>query len=526
MATKTDKLAPRILINENDIESKVRQRLNKPITLMFGFAPIGRTCEMVVCNNAEDILTEFGSPESAPEKYFIDSALRLVQSGATALMTRLPYDNDQSHTVKYVDFKVEDPISMMDIATVPMETKTRQRDDRSVTVLKEMHSLDKRMTNVQRISQVYDKYGDRIHSMTNEELIELELDPQDNLDANTFRIVDIRGQRYGVGAAKTAYTGIFPMVVSAPMALYYQGKILNTPEMDKTFEMMDITNGIEMSTYWYKHADPIDDDTKEIQAEIATTIEQELNFNTKKNRFHRTDSFQDACAKRFPNIGLAEKGKLEKAHLKDVGILICGIEWDSDQQKTNLVVLESYVGPLSGRGSIDRTINTNSKLVRMYKNVSIPVETDFFVINDQKIASLGMDADECQKYINYKTSIIDPITYVLESIYSDVDSLELDVILDSGLTSTAFAAYVAKNDDGETFFENDQVRTKIDWSKGEYPPEDYIEQYAKVWNEITRLFGDFIKSTRGDCVYIADGPRILNLERNYPIRNYTDMENV
>ena len=162
----------------------------------------------------------------------------------------------------------------------------------------------------------------------------------------------------------------------------------------------------------------------------------------------------------------------------------------------------------------------------MYKNVSIPVDTDFFVINDQKIASLGMDADECQKYINYKTSIIDPLTYVLESIYSDVDSLELDVILDSGLTATAFAAYVAKNDDGETFFENDKVRTKIDWSKGEYPPEDYIEQYAKVWNEITRLFGDFIKSVRGDCVYSADGPRILNLERNYPIRNYTDMENV
>ena len=526
MATQTDKLAPRILVNENDIESKVQKRLNKPITLMFGFAPIGRTCEMVVCNNANDILTEFGSPESAPEKYFIDSALRLVQSGATALMTRLPYDNDQSHTVKYIDFKVGEEISMRDIATVPMETKTRQKDDRAVTVLKEMHSLDKRMTNVQRISQVYDKYGDRIHSMTNEELIELELDPQDNLDANTFRIVDIRGQRYGVGAAKTAYTGIFPMVVSAPMALYYQGKILNTPEMDKTFEMMDITNGIEMSTYWYKHADPIDDETKEIQAEIATTIEQELNFNTKKNRFHRTDSFQDACAKKFPNIGLVEKGKLEKAHLKDVGILICGIQWDSDQQKTNLVVLESYVGPLSGRGSIDRAINTNSKLVRMYKNVSIPVETDFFVINDQKIASLGMDADECQKYINYKTSIIDPLTYVLESIYSDVDSLELDVILDSGLTATAFAAYVAKNDDGETFFENNQVRTKIDWSKGEYPPEDYIEQYAKVWNEITRLFGDFIKSTRGDCVYIADGPRILNLERNYPIRNYTDMENV
>ena len=58
MAIQTDKLAPRILVNENDIESKVAKRLNKPITLMFGFAPIGRTCEMVVCNNANDIHNE------------------------------------------------------------------------------------------------------------------------------------------------------------------------------------------------------------------------------------------------------------------------------------------------------------------------------------------------------------------------------------------------------------------------------------------------------------------------------------
>jgi len=46
-----------------------------------------------------------------------------------------------------------------------------------VTILKEMHSLDKRMTQVQRISQVTDNYGDAIHSMTNEALVELELDP-------------------------------------------------------------------------------------------------------------------------------------------------------------------------------------------------------------------------------------------------------------------------------------------------------------------------------------------------------------
>ena len=73
---------------------------------------------------------------------------------------------------------------------------------------------------------------------------------------------------------------------------------------------------------------------------------------------------------------------------------------------------------------------------------------------------------------------------------------------------------------------NNQVRTRIDWSRTQYYPDDQIEDYAIVWNQVTRLFGDFCQNVRGDCVYIADGPRILNLERNYPIKNYTDMENI
>ena len=57
--------------------------------------------------------------------------------------------------------------------------------------------------------------------MKNEDLIELELDPQSNLPKNTFRIVDIRGEQYQTGVAKKQYGGIFPVLTSAPMALYY-----------------------------------------------------------------------------------------------------------------------------------------------------------------------------------------------------------------------------------------------------------------------------------------------------------------
>jgi hypothetical protein len=146
MATQTDKLAPRIIINENDIPQKTKVKRKHPITLIFGFAPIGKTCEMVECNTPVEIENEFGVPSSTPEKYFIDAAERIVMNGSTVLMTRLPYDNPQSHTVKYIDFKVEKPISIRDIVTVPQESKMREKDNTSVTLLKELHEIDNRMT--------------------------------------------------------------------------------------------------------------------------------------------------------------------------------------------------------------------------------------------------------------------------------------------------------------------------------------------------------------------------------------------
>jgi hypothetical protein len=282
-----------------------------------------------------------------------------------------------------------------------------------------------------------------------------------------------------------------------------------------------------MSTTWFKTSDPLDEKTKNLQSQIVSSIKQEINFNSTKNKFHRHNSFQDMCVRRFPSINMAEPGRLDKTHLNEIGVLVCAIGWDSDQQVTTLEIHEAFVGKLGNSyDSIDRKINRESKLIRMYKNVSIPGETDFFVADNQKLTSLGMEQSECIKYVNYKTSILDPITFMLENIYSDVDSLQIDTILDAGLSSTAFAAYVAKNGNGETFAQNEDVRTTVLWNSGEYPPDEYMEDYATVWNEITKLFGDFCKNVRGDCVYIADGPRIANLEHNYPIRNYIDLENV
>ena len=70
------------------------------------------------------------------------------------------------------------------------------------------------------------------------------------------------------------------------------------------------------------------------------------------------------------------------------------------------------------------------------------------------------------------------------------------------------------------------MTTQVDWGRMDFPFENNIQDYALVWNKRTQMFGDFCKNVRGDCAYIADGPRILNLERNYPLRNYIEMENI
>ena len=59
-----------------------------------------------------------------------------------------------------------------------------------------------------------------------------------------------------------AYSGIFPVLVSAPMALYYQGKIQNSTELDAAMMLMDMEEGIQMDTDWFKKSDPVDDEYK------------------------------------------------------------------------------------------------------------------------------------------------------------------------------------------------------------------------------------------------------------------------
>ena len=64
--------------------------------------------------------------------------------------------------------------------------------------------------------------------------------------------MDIRGEQYGVGVEDVECSGIFPVITTAPMALYYEGKIESDSEMDEDLALLDLDQGVEMSTDWWR----------------------------------------------------------------------------------------------------------------------------------------------------------------------------------------------------------------------------------------------------------------------------------
>lgn len=92
--------------------------------------------------------------------------------------------------------------------------------------------------------------------------------------------------------------------------------------------MIDVSEGIEMSTRWFRTSNRMGNSFKESQSKILNSIVQEMNFDTSVNKFHRNESFQDQCSKLFPMINLVTKDKVDKKHLKDIGVIVCSLNYN------------------------------------------------------------------------------------------------------------------------------------------------------------------------------------------------------
>ena len=539
--------APGISVTERDkSDYSGNGEYKSPVCLVFGFAPKGPFLEANYITSLSQLKSTFGRPEDSLEKYFYNAAVRVIKSGGTALMTRLPYDNAQANTVKYVRYSVEQPIHRQYVYADGdvSEEKYRAVDNDGIDVLNIMHELDDHLNGYSRIKCA----SESVESMSVDKFDEVMLDSSD-LHQDSIYIFDIMKQQLGTNPLltkpDTEYLGIVPVLVPTSTALYVQEKIENNSENDLLFNLLSIPvvhdsegaivgidpKGIVTDAEW--KTEESEETVQTILHDILDDFSQVLDFNH-TGTFYDKKSVSDVAALKYPLVRYNSPEHLESRYFDQLGVVVFELVFNRDTDKVDIIPRESFCGYISNCDSdhppIENSINFQSKYIRIIRKVRNSPYRDFFHISNQPLVVMGMKKQEVVKKINYKKCIEEPISYMLDAWYSDVDGTHIDLILDAGITTVAHHAWkrtVLEGEDSVFYFNPTLEEVFVpDTAKPSMATLKELEYCSTAWHKLTKMFTTFIESKRGDCLFIADGPRCLNLDRNIPLlQRYPNVTN-
>lgn len=144
----------------------------------------------------------------------------------------------------------------------------------------------------------------------------------------------------------------------------------------------------------------------------------------------------------------------------------------------------------------------------------------------QKARSLGFYSAETYKHIDYKNSIVEPLSRIFDRL-QDPNQIQLDIMADAGITN--IAQFVS--DYGDDKAKNAE---KQKYNADAYPfieNSDFIDQpwqynsegVPKKWYAVGKKFDDFCKSVRRDCMFVADGFRPFVLNGNEKLARSTNI---
>ena len=546
--------APGIFTNEIDLSSYVGGPPTRlPVCLMFGFSPKGAILEPKYMRSISDIQTEYGAPETSLEKYFYNAGIRTVLGGGTALMVRLPYDNAQANTIKYVRYSIGNPIHRRFVYEKGERTEAwyRKLDNEGIDTLNKMHELDSNMNGYSRITLA----SKNIESMSLDKFEDVCLDANE-LEDDSIYIFDVKKQQLKtnpvINEPTTQYIGIVPVLVTTSTALYVQEKIENNAENDKLFNLVSMKvkrdpdgsishidpTGIVVDGDWNEYdekADPneVDEDLQQTLRDVLESFSQDLEFNH-TGTFYDKKSVGDVAALQYPMVRFNAGNHLESKYFDQLGIVVFEMVYNEGTDKVDFIAREAFCGYVSNTDSqhkpLELDVNANSKYIRIIRKVRRSSYRDFFHISNQPLVVFGMKNTEVLKKINYKKSLEEPISYLLDTWLSDVDSTRIDLILDAGITTVAHYAWKKYLDPeygpDSSFYFNPQLdnvfvplapQSSSVGKTSDMATLKELEYCSTAWNKMVRLFTNFIQVKRGDCLFIADGPRCLNLDRNVPL---------
>lgn len=246
-----------------------------------------------------------------------------------------------------------------------------------------------------------------------------------------------------------------------------------------------------------------------------------------------SETVSKVAAKYFPSIRFLKDDRLDRTYLKQIGVVVFKMVADpSNDGLINFVPVESFIGSLDRRAKdpvtgknlfIDEIVNASSQTINLFSNfnfqdiatvsygdggtdkqvvASALDKASIIRISDQTVTSLGFFVSQCSKFVSRKI-IEDSLDLVFENC-KDPNAYPLDIVCDGGVSN--IAQYMDSLE-GKTLF---------------YEPEfDFNGEYSLLnsnstttWKKILKKYDDFVRYSRKDCIFVADGMRPLCLTGN------------
>lgn len=337
--------------------------------------------------------------------------------------------------------------------------------------------------------------------------------------------------------------GIVPVLLGGAQALPKQSRIT----LPDNITNAHIFNAVESLARGKNLTGVPDDVTIKRYGFSEGSYAKELGNVDEYSPFEST--YSNDITNKIPTINLNSSYKPNGEQLNYVTLVVCKLSLsEADDNKVVLTILESFTGSLdrdckdaSGNSLfIDDIVNseeTGSTYVKMFSNyqselaeinrqvslskrtkVNRPTADNTMVItvpksvktkndsekgeywwkNKKNALSIGFTKEQTKKFISYST-----MTASIESIFdtlSNVDELDIDIVVDAGLSSIANRI--------KHLYDADETEA----GKYEYDVHfDNIESVDDIsgWKSLCAKFLTFCSSTRKDCIALLDAPRSL-----------------
>ena len=510
--------APGIEINEYDRSAYDAQKTDNSIvdtvSLVCGWADKGTDYITKWINTKNTFIKEYGYPSNEPEKYFYNAAVEVLDKGGILLTTKLPYDNDAHNTYNAVQYMLSSttkkPINITDLADLATL-------DTSLQTYLEFSSNPK----CKKISlEELDSYRTNTKFIPNNNLLIVDI-TRSNYSSTLENTVSAKYTVDGETVIENSNEclGIVPIVTTPMNALYLQNHATLTANVS-AYEVVASLSSASPKELGLGSSLSVDMSNVQYATQISSN-EHLLDDETLSK-----DSLS-----RFPAIQFLDSHTIDKSNLKSIGICVYRAYKDTaNNNQVSFEFLESFIGSLdrtskdqatNASNYIVNVVNQNSKYINVFANFSTSMlkSIDTLLIKDQVARSLGFYKIQLQKKISYDQSI--KALNIIFNKLSNKNTVQLDLVVDAGVTTIL---QLAKN--LQTTSSSD-VDFTYKYAISEYADKMMFNSKSDVnaWYLVAKKFDDFCKSTRKDCLFLADIYRPFCLNGDEKIVRTTSLEN-